>query len=472
MAVLKESNWYMRAGGAETNGGGYDATNYPGGTNYADQDSPQLSLTDLVSTASTTVTSAAAGFTSDMVGNCLRIASGTGSPTTGYYFIVSYTNSSTVVLDRVSGTYTAGVAKVGGAHASLINYASGGDRTAPAIASPVIAGNTINIRGAGTDNPTTPDYDYSGSGTYWAIPQGDYSTGGFVKIIGYNGRPLIKTPGLIVYSGGGSGMYWLENLKFLMGGSIYGLPAWACRTAKNCYFDQNGYDLNMHISTNATECWFNNTGSTSSGSQPATSSSAYGGLWANNLFENLRGSAASLVYMTNFRDNIIVNCKSTTVASVVIAELGSAFYHLTVSGNVIYNGASHGISVSSSSGALFGARIFNNIIANNAGYGISFPSGTTYNDRNVTFCDYNCYYSNTSGALQNKTAGANDLTTNPTFTNTGSLDFSVGTNMKAEGYPGLITKTGTTSYVDIGAAQRQETGGGGGATGGSFPFVG
>ena len=110
-----------------------------------------------------------------------------------------------------------------------------------------------------------------------------------------------------------------------------------------------------------------------------------------------------------------------------------------------------------------GCNIFNNILANNGAYGIKFPSGTAFNDLHNPFCDYNAFYSNTSGTMQNKTAGAHDVTSDPTFTAAGSADFSVGTNMKAVGYPSLITKSGTTTYIDIGAAQRVEpTGGGGG----------
>ena len=86
MAILATTNWYVRAGGLETNGGGYDSTIAGATTNYADQDAPQLSLTDLATSGagSTTLTSVTGGFTSAMIGNCIRIASGTNFQT-GYY---------------------------------------------------------------------------------------------------------------------------------------------------------------------------------------------------------------------------------------------------------------------------------------------------------------------------------------------------------------------------------------------------
>lgn len=49
------------------------------------------------------------------------------------------------------------------------------------------------------------------------------------------------------------------------------------------------------------------------------------------------------------------------------------------------------------------------------------------------------------------------------------LDWSVGTNMKAEGLTGAFHGSSTTSYFDLGAAQRQEAGG---VSGGSFTFAG
>src|SRR5258707_15548764 len=63
-AVLATANWYVRAGGNELNGGGYDAAISGAGTNYADQDAAQLSLTDIASAQnSLTVTSVTGGFT-------------------------------------------------------------------------------------------------------------------------------------------------------------------------------------------------------------------------------------------------------------------------------------------------------------------------------------------------------------------------------------------------------------------------
>lgn len=459
MALSTVVVWRMRAGGAETNGGGYDGVTYPGGTDYSDQDSPQLSLTDLTSTASTTVTTVLGTFTSNMVGNVLRLASGTGT-TTGYYVIATYVSATQVTLDRVSGTYTAGVAKVGGAHASLLQYANGGIATQPILTTPLLAGHTVYIRGAGSDDPSTADYDYTANaGNYWTIPNGD-DTNGYVKFIGYNGRPYIKCPSgsLMVYN---SARHWVENLKMQVSGNTYSIAPWACRTMNNIYMDSNGIDGVFIATTNFTNSYVYNSGSTAAGTNNSFLHNTYGGIIANNYFLNLRGRI-NLSYMVNFTNNIVSGSKCTASGAVYMNELTDYMYSVT--GNTFYNNSGSALELVNNRDSL-GANILNNIFANNGGYGIKFPSGTAYNDAHTPICNYNTFYSNTSGTMQYKTAGANDSTANPTFTSTGTGDFSVGTNMKAIGFPALITKSGTTSYVDMGAAQRQEAGGAAATTG-------
>lgn len=93
------------------------------GIDYSQQDAAQATATDYASVgASTTLTSASAGFTRMMVGNIFhQTTTGTGAfGITGWYEIVSYTNATTVVLDRTPNTGTASVACTG--------YVGGGGR--------------------------------------------------------------------------------------------------------------------------------------------------------------------------------------------------------------------------------------------------------------------------------------------------------------------------------------------------------
>lgn len=139
-------------------------------------------------------------------------------------------------------------------------------------------------------------------------------------------------------------------------------------------------------------------------------------------------------------------------------------YNMWVIGNTFYNNTSSGIN---SSGRI--GRIANNIFSNNGAYGINLGSLSDAALRYAqTMILNNDFYSNTSGKYNPSTLGVseNEQTANPTFTNAAGNDFSIGTNLKSKGYPlggtlAIGQGTSTYSYVDPGAAQRQETGGGG-----------
>jgi len=120
MALSANSVWEVRTAGSDTNGGAFVAG--ASGTDFSQQNSKNtagnnISTTDLVATGVATVTSATASFTAAIVGNIIYL-SGTGL-TTGWYQAVTFTNSTTIVLDRSPGTGTNGVMNIGGALASL-----------------------------------------------------------------------------------------------------------------------------------------------------------------------------------------------------------------------------------------------------------------------------------------------------------------------------------------------------------------
>lgn len=106
-----------RPSGLDLNGGGFNASY--GGVDYTNQDSAQVTLTNLacVGGGSTTVTSASAAFTAQMVGNVLRISAGTNF-TLSRYMIVAFNSSTSVTLDRTPAAGAAassGTCRVGGA---------------------------------------------------------------------------------------------------------------------------------------------------------------------------------------------------------------------------------------------------------------------------------------------------------------------------------------------------------------------
>ncbi len=110
MALSSSTVWEVRITGSNTNGGGYSS----GGTDYSQQDSAQLSVTDAACTGNTTVTSATGGFTSAMIGNVMYLSSGPG-----WYQITARTDTNTVTIDRNGPNASGMTANVGGALASL-----------------------------------------------------------------------------------------------------------------------------------------------------------------------------------------------------------------------------------------------------------------------------------------------------------------------------------------------------------------
>lgn len=104
--------------------------------------------------------------------------------------------------------------------------------------------------------------------------------------------------------------------------------------------------------------------------------------------------------------------------------------------------------------------IYNNNITNNGGYGLRF--GADVDPYLATFIDYNNFYNNTSGSYLNYSGGAGDTSVDPSYTDRTNSDFSIGTALKAAGWPSVVGQSPTTSYIDIGAAQREEPAGGGG----------
>ena len=71
---------------------------------------------------------------------------------------------------------------------------------------------------------------------------------------------------------------------------------------------------------------------------------------------------------------------------------------------------------------------------------------------------FNDYFNNTAN-YNAISAGANDLALDPQYVAAGS-NWAIGTNLKAKGFPAQFRNSSTNTYVDIGAAQRQEAGGG------------
>lgn len=127
MALTATTLLNIRLGGSDTNGGGYDSS-IAGGTDYSLQDAAQYALTN----GSATTGSAVIGTTSassDMPGNLVYVAGGTGSIAANWYRILSQVTGTSITLDRSTGivTGTGVTLNIGGALATpgVLNAVAG-----------------------------------------------------------------------------------------------------------------------------------------------------------------------------------------------------------------------------------------------------------------------------------------------------------------------------------------------------------
>lgn len=134
-------------------------------------------------------------------------------------------------------------------------------------------------------------------------------------------------------------------------------------------------------------------------------------------------------------------------------------------GNTIHGNGGNGIDVSASS--VFGhCVIANNQITGNTLLGINVSSGSAeITDANKAFVDFNNFWDNDGGDRQNISAGPNDTAVDPAYVNAAAGNFEVGQSVRAQGFPDSARTIGanqsqTNSFVDIGAAQRDENLGG------------
>ena len=203
MAISSAAVWEVRATGSDANGGLFVAG---AGTDYSQQDSPALSLSDVATTGTTTVTSATGGFTAAMVGNGFNVA-GT------VYQITAVGSGTSVTVDRAAASGTGQAGRVGGACGSP-GYVWG----------KVVTGNVVWLR-SGMYGVTTTTANVSGGpiaspGSAVAVSLRGYGTvrgdggGPPVMLAALNGVTLMSNPS-------GSGTLTVENV-ILDGGGYNG----------------------------------------------------------------------------------------------------------------------------------------------------------------------------------------------------------------------------------------------------------
>jgi hypothetical protein len=456
MALAAATVWEIRnTNGSDTNGGGFVAG--ATGTDYSQQNAKNtagnnISTTNAVTNNTTTVTSATASFTSAIVGNIIYL-SGTGT-TTGWYQVVTFTNSTTIVVDRATGSTggTGVTMNIGGALATISQAASNS-----------VSSNKLFVQDVGTYAMT--------ASTTLATTTSPVATVPFTRLIGYtttrgdNGKPTIQATtnsGITCLNVTGGG--WIIENFIVDGNSLatstcvnFGGQRSIARNIKAINFLQNG------------DCEVTSGKSGAAAGIKLTTTVCYA------LRNWVHDNVCSGIVMTSGGiaiSNIISNNTGATSDGIVFdtADL--------IATNTIYGNGRDGIRAASVN-SVSAPHIFNNILSNNSGWGMTFS--TAAGAPADPMMDGNGYFNNTSGTRtnaddttvnkQNNVApytNAYDVviagSVNTPFTNAGSNDFSLnannpgGANFRGVGkpatWPGLTPPP--TSYRDFGAVQHAD----------------
>lgn len=439
MAISSTAVWEMRTAGNDANGGMYDASLSGAGTDYSQQDSAQLSVTDAVTTSSTTVTSATGGFTSAMIGNGINIA-GT------IYVITARASTTSITVDRSTGTGTGQTAKVGGALLTL-------SKVAPLVSDT----NKIYIKG-GT---------YNQASTVTASNASSVVLIGYTSSRGDNGVATLKaTAGSIdlLTRTNNSGGWHFVNLKFdgnsqtssraISFGNQFNADSsvflrceilnWSTAPVVNirapimvlCYV----HDCNVGSSTNiivscGDQCgmidrsvFYNCTG------RPID----YGTVVTRSIFDTL--TMEGLRFVTSQTSNI--ECTN------------NSFYSITGGGILVFDS--------------FGRSKASGVIQNNvceSVTGVAIQTGSdVLNGLAVCTLHNNAFYSCGTNYVKYggyvEESGTVTLSASP-YTNASGHDFSLnntagGAACRAAGIPGAFSTGTMIGYPDIGAVQHQD----------------
>jgi hypothetical protein len=405
MSISSATQWEMRAtASGDKNGGCFDSTF--GGADLSLQNSPQLTITDLVGNGTTTLTSATGSFTANMRGN------GLVDVTTGiWYQITAFTNSTTITVDKASGTFSGHTANIGGANKlinngfAFVNYAEGGNTV---WFNGTLQATTTNAPTWSKTAPITAPIRLRGYGS----TRGD---SGRATINGSFEGLLISADNIIVENlicdGAAGGV---AGLRVTGGGNVI----------DNCI---------CYNGTNALLV---------SGNDNTLRNCDLAGNGVNGIVANLAGFA-----------NLIENCtiRSSVNSHGISMTTDWVIQHCIIRNNnqdginnpAGANGGSRirfcdiwangrdGIRLLSTGGALWGVYLEGNILGANTGYELNYsPSDLSATEGGARWAQghvrNNAYYSTGSGARNNLPAGTADLTlsANP-FTNAAGGVFSL-----------------------------------------------
>lgn len=432
MAIAGSAIWEVRTTGSATNGGAYVSGG--GGTDWSQQNTPQYAVTDAVANGTTTITSATASFGTDVVGNAVYLQGGTGSLAASWYQVTSRTSATAIVLDRTVATGTGITLNLGGALNNPGSVKATGQNASGQIiyiksGTYSVSTATNNVDG-GTINDTNQCL-YVGYDTNRNILNTDTK-----PIIQYNASTITYTSTRSIF----------VNLTFDGNAQT---AAKLCAGTPDAFYRCKIQAMNT-LAGNAsyTFCEF------------TTCSAAFvGRFFGCEFYANTATVAGNSSTTSSFTSCI---SRSNTGASTDGFDISSQGCFST--NCVSYANGRHGFQFNPASRA---STAINCHAENNGGFGYNTQSGNAHLLINCSA------YNNTSGAVGTKgTAfyeqGFITVTAGSVFANAAGGDFSLnnttnqGALLRATGFPSAFpASTGTANYLDIGAAQHQDTGGGG-----------
>lgn len=481
------TQWWVDGPGATgnvLNGGGYDATVTNAGTNYADAASPIVTSTVGASNNSTTFTDAGNPFTNLMIGNVLRISAKSAGDTAAldYFMITAFTNSGSIVLDRaptVTTGLTGATYRIGGRHPDLKQYAVGGSGTSqPTLASPLIAGNQVNIRGNGSLDSATIDYDMSNG--YWDFPNGNNTaslSGGSIKWVGYNGRPNVGYCGLLGGTDSGPNFgnnYYIRHMKFTI--TVNSFPTHCIFDSGSasffdCILDPKANDAlvlgfgtgtlggtnNVAASMVCNEV--RNTGGGAAGTKAGVTHFHGGGFLFGNWIHGQRGDGIVGVGVFGSHLFNLINANGRYGFNDLENDGSRPIPYLLMNNTFDANGS---LNFNLATMAALNDLMFNNIVSNVA-TGFTFVDTLALNTQRYRFINFNDYWTVTT-VFSGSPAGwsltpmadagfTGNLSLNPTYTNSGSNDFTPTANVLNTAVAWVNTLTTTTYTLAMGAVQ-------------------
>lgn len=393
MAINATAVWRVRIGGNDSNGGAFDASIVGAGTDYTESDTPILALTDLAtSSASATATSATGGFTAAMVGNAVRIVSGTNL-TAGTYFITAVSDANTVIFDRVCSTAAAsgGVANVGGAHANV----------GRPVAAGATSGNVVMVRGQGSEDPADIDY-----------PNVQVNTGNNLSYLGYNGRPKLSHNGRCFYNlinvvasrfsfiqVVGTNSDGVMNTVGSPGGSIL----------MDSIVDTGGLSTRGVQNMNVVRCTFMNSGAQTVTTAFSAIDNGTGGVAIDCVVKDQRGNGITAKPGNSvITGNVVQNCLGVGIVTTAYTGGAAPGY---IANNTVYACGGDGINLAS---GVNGATVTRNLVVGCGGYGINRASASSA--ESMIRVTGNNFWGNTLGA-SNLALGSTDTELDPQFEN-------------------------------------------------------